>query len=171
MIMRVFFHWVFMPALTAYLAFMAVPFSWWFEPGEVRFENAVAGTSPELSYSRHIHRDVWVNYRVVVREAVPNRVEPGPVVCEGGPSLAFTFVEQSGPVVGKDLEWWLPHDERCHAEHLGPGNYWAETCWTLVNPLGDLLPGRPRHFLGIFAPRKTVCRTSNVFTVYAAYMP
>jgi len=133
----------------------------WFDPGEVEFSDAIAGgRPPALRFSRTIHRPTVIRYSVVVREVIPGG-HSGLVACEalGGP---FTYQPVSGPLIGKDLSWWAPGDPRC--SHLPPGTYLTETVWTVVAPLGDLLPERLR-WLEWLIPAKRVHRTSEPFTI------
>ena len=131
----------------------------WFDPGEVEFSDAIEGRSPALRYSRTIHRPTLIKYVVLVREVVPGGFNL--TVCEA-PSGPFTYQPTSGPVIGKDLAWWAPSDPRCR--HLPAGTYQVETVWTIVQPLGDLLPIW-MQWLSWATPPKRVRRESEPFTI------
>lgn len=155
-------EFVLLPFCALYLVLAILPVqSLWFAPGPVRFLDAPSGGIPELEFTRVIKHDLLISYHVVVREArIPP--DPGRVVCEGD-SAPFVYKAQTGPVVGADLAWWVPEDDRC--KHLPDGAYWADTCWTVHNPLGDLLPGQPRNIFPGITPNKVICRVSPAFYV------
>lgn len=157
-----------------YTAVAVAPASWFgFHPGQVRFNDAPSGVSPIIEYTRTIDRAVWAKYRVTVRTARVDVSEIADgdavfsdVVCEVN-SLPFTYQPASGPLVGKSLTWWAPSDPRC--DGLADGIYWVETCWFLLDPIGDLIrvavPSFPKRVLGPLTSTKVICRDSNVFYI------
>lgn len=154
-------NWSFVLFVALYVLFNLIPASWvWFTPGPVRFLDAPVGTIPVVEYSRRIERPTYIEFTVVLRRVEPNPGS-GDIVCTvtEGP---FEYSAAVGPVVGKDLAWWAPNP-KCY--NLAEGGYWAETCWTLMDPVGDLFPALPRRVLGALTPEKHVCRLSNVFYI------
>ena len=141
-----------------YSACVAVPPSaFWFKPGIPVFSDAMEGDPVPLAYEREIKRDTRIKYAVVLRR--PGTTIP---VCddEGGP---FTYRANIGPVVDRDLAWWTQNNPDCN--NLKPGSYWIETTWTIVYPLGDLLPVWLDPFLGWIIPSKDVSRISPLFNI------
>lgn len=125
----------------------AVPATWlWFSPGPVVISDSAESTPPVVDFERVIHRNTRMSYQVVIRRMATK--EP---VCDPqrGP---FTYRTDASTPERIDLVWWSGADARCWPRE--PGTYIAETCWTVTQP-----------FWGIVPP-KTVCRTSNPFTIF-----
>lgn len=142
----------------AYIPLTVVPAEWfWYEPGIPTFGDATTGEPILLTYSRTIRRSAYIEYATVLWQA-----ETGTPVCEGrgGP---FTYHAQSGPVVGKNLKWWMGGGT-C-PDHLPPGQYWVDTTWRVMTPLADLLPAPLDKLLGWIVPPKSLSRASPVFTI------
>ena len=149
---------VFVAALSVpYLIAASLPASvFWYEPGEVYILDADSGSAPAIKFTRNIKREAGISYAVVVRNI------GGETSCEGrgGP---FTYKPMHGPLIGKDLVWWASGDQRC--ARLPVGTYWGETCWSIVAPMRDLLPGPLKDVFGWILPPKHVCRVTLPFTV------
>ncbi len=125
---------------------VVTPLSWWgYVPGEVNVADAPEGTAPPMGFEAEIRRDIRMSYQVIARAL------PGLSVACDASSNPFTYRRATQPPKGFDLAWWAPGDDRC--ARLPAGEYTLETCWTARELLAGLLP------------KKTVCRTSNVFTI------
>ena len=145
-------------ALIVYIAGCLVPVSaLWFVPGTPVFSDSAEGDPVTLAYEREIKRDSRIEYAVAIKRAGSNST-----VCDvrGGP---FTYKTSIGPVVDRTLSWWTQDNMLCN--HLAPGSYWVETTWTVVYPLGDLLPVWLDPFIGWVIPPKRVSRISPLFTI------
>lgn len=141
--------------LMVYLPLCLVPGEWfWFDPGVPVFEDTVQGTSPALTYWRDFKTDGLLSYAVTVREKAAQVP-----LCDGqtGP---FQYHKNDGPVIGKDLNWWM--GEKCILE---PGAYWTETTWKLSDPLASLLPYPLSDLFGWILPPKYITRISPVFQI------
>ena len=151
-------EWAILAAMVIYTGCVVVPASaLWFIPGIPVFSDAVQGDPVPLAYEREIKRDSRIEYAVSIRRAGTNST-----VCDvrGGP---FTYKASIGPVVDRDLAWWTQDNPHCN--NLSPGSYWVETTWTVVYPLGDLLPVWLDPFLGWVIPPKRVSRISPLFNI------
>ena len=152
------FEWGIIFLMVIYSVCVAVPPSvFWFIPGIPVFSDAVQGDQVPLAYEREIKRNSRIKYAVVIRQ--PGIAIP---VCDatGGP---FPYLTSIGPVVDHDLAWWTNNNPDCN--NLSPGRYWVETTWTVVYPLGDLLPVWLDPFLGWIIPSKDVSRISPLFNI------
>ena len=142
--------------LAVYLPLCLVPGEWfWFDPGVPVFEDTVQGTSPALTYWRDIKIEGLQTYAALVRE----KAAQAPV-CDGGLPGVFPYHKDAGPVVGKDLDWWM--GKKCN---LKPGYYWIETTWTIPAPLASLLPYPLSDLFGWILPPKYITRISPVFQI------
>ncbi len=152
------FEIVLISLLIGYSGLCAVPITaLWFDPGTPVFANADEGDTIPLAFDRVIKRDSLIEYAVVIHRAKTNDV-----ICDmrSGP---FTYKAGLGPLVDKDLAWWTSENRACNS--LKPGDYWAETTWTAVRPLGDLVPAWLEPFVGYIIPPKRVTRRSPLFTI------
>jgi len=148
----------------AYLALAAMPPErFWFDPGPVSISDAIEGEIPSITYSRTIKLSSLIQYSVVVRDA------RGEIACDGGGG-PFPYRPTSGPVLGRDLEWWVGGTE---CSSLPPGIYYGETCWQIIAPMRALLPewpaGNPnllKNTFGWLLPPKNVCQGPSVFTIH-----
>ena len=129
-----------------WLALAMVPLGWfWFEPGQVVISNSSVEQPPRVDFSRWIGRPVAMKYQVVIRD-----IERKSVVCDPA-SESFMYRPDAQLPENPDLVWWTGGDNRCWPRE--PGTYIAETCWTATHLFWGLIPD------------KTVCRTSNPFTI------
>ncbi|MGB7241669.1 MAG: hypothetical protein WBC93_06250 [Sulfitobacter sp.] len=142
--------------MMGYAALVLLPSSIWYEPGVPVFRDAQLGESPDVEFFREIKIASSIKYSVIVRVVGTNDV-----VCDavGGP---FTYKPTLGPLKDKDLAWWAPSDPRCSM--LPVGEYWAETTWTIVNPIGELLPDILRP-IGSLVPSKRVTQIGPPFSI------
>jgi len=134
--------------MVLYLAGVAVPLNWfWFAPGDLIIANADQGTPPVLTFDRVIHQETRMRYIVVVRNVEGNRVVADPR------SAPFDYSPDATLPVGDklNLDWWCGGDVKCI--HLAPGSYYAQTCWEQT------------EWIWLIFPPKSICVTSNVFTV------
>ena len=124
----------------AWVGLSSIPLDWfWFRASHFTVTN---GAHPLIDIQREILRPVQMKYTVTIR-----RIENRTVVCQSGAG-PFTYDHTALLPDEITLEWWAPSDRRCH--ELQAGTYTMETCWTAL--LGWL-------------PDKTLCLTSNPFTV------
>ena len=159
LIMKHIGRWFTVVILFLYAPLAMMPAEWlWYDPGVPTFGDVVSGNPIPVFFSRDIKRLSLIQYAAVLRQA-----DSGIAVCDGngGP---FPYKPKSGAVIDKDLHWWMGGD--CAAT-LTPGHYWVETTWTVVRPLGDLLPAPLDQMFGWIIPAKTVTRISPVFNVIA----
>lgn len=163
-----------MKRLIAALAFSALYFPLAFAPGELLWFDPQA---PVFSYKdgevgyqyvREIKRDSLIKFSVVVR--TPDVVDP---VCAGlgGPFTYKATLDDGGTAAlaakPGTLGYWANNPE---CDELPPGTYYVETVWTIVRPLGDLLPSG-EETIGWLLPPKNVIRVSPPFTVPERYTP
>jgi len=156
------FNWLVMLFVCFYLGLQFMPpFVFGFNPGEMRVLDAPYGNSPILDTKFTVRRTIKTDLTATVW-----RGDRGPQYGQrscGGQTVPRTYHATSGPLVNRDLHWLIPDDKKCTT--LKEGGYWLEVCWTLTDPVGDWFPFLPDNVLGIFAPRKTICRSSNLFFV------
>lgn len=132
--------------VVAWMGLTLTPVEWfWFDPGHVIISNSSVEKAPKVAFNRKIHRPVLMKYQVVIRD-----IERNSVVCDPS-SEPFTYSSTAQLPDDADLVWWTGGDDRCWPQE--PGTYIAETCWTATHILWGLIPD------------KTVCRTSNPFTI------
>jgi len=146
--------------MAIYSAMCAVPATaLWFDPGIPVFTSAEQGHPIRLQYDRVIKIDSLIEYAVVIRDA-----DTTELICDvrSGP---FHYRKTVGPVVDKTLAWWVANNPDCRDIKDRPGNYWVATTWTVVRPLGDLLPSWADALVGWIIPPKRVTRQSPLFTV------
>lgn len=155
--------WAFLSLCSIYIGISIAPSRWFgYEPGQVHFADAPSGGVPAFHFSRTIRWDMWQQYRVIVRE-----LDTLLTACEGD-SLPFEYTANDGPILGKDLAWWVPGDFRCQI--LPDGPYVVYTTWFNIDPIGNIMRGVlgwdvPVRVLGPLTPTKIVTRRSNVFWV------
>lgn len=158
--MKPMFHVAAGAVFLAYCATVSLPAErYWFDPDPPVFADAPEGASPELvAYARVIHADGPISFAAVVRV-----VGEGVPACSGsdGP---FPYHKDSGPVTGKDLDWWTAHAPECLA--LPPDEYWVRTTWTIHRPMEAFLPTVLDPLLGWVLPPKHVTEDSPPFTIY-----
>ncbi len=134
--------WIFV----GWMALALVPLGWfWYEPGQVVISNSSVENPPKVDFTRSIRRSVIMKYQVVIRD-----IERNQVVCDPA-SEPFTYKPTAKFPDDADLVWWTGGDDRCWPREAG--TYIAETCWTATHLFWGLIPD------------KTVCRTSNPFTI------
>lgn len=118
------------------------PSSWWFEVYSAHVEDARAGTSPQMTVERYIHRPFLATWRVELeREVAPGVFE---FVTKASGENSYTVESKlPDPLF---MDWWtypVTWD-------IAPGRYRIETCWT-IQP-------------DAVQPRR-LCATSNTFTI------
>ncbi|WP_299663822.1 hypothetical protein [uncultured Ruegeria sp.] len=130
----------------AWVGVTLIPLGWfWYDPGQVVISNSSIENPPRVDFSRKISRPVIMKYQVIIRD-----IERNAVVCDPA-SEPFTYSPDARFPDDADLVWWTGGDDRCWPRE--PGTYIAETCWTATHLFWGLIPD------------KTVCRTSNPFTI------
>lgn len=143
--LRAIFWWLVIPlVLAAYTSAWLVPARWWYQPLHVEIADVVHGQDPVVSIKRQIKRSFDGRYTV----SVWRDPSDGHVACAGSDTLRYKgglFQPHDAP-----LTQWAD-DAWC--QRLPVGKYFAEACWTVLRP-----------FKGI-VPDKTICTTSNVFSV------
>lgn len=140
------FWWVLLPlAIALYTAAWLTPARWWYQPGSVVIADTPQGQDPVVSINRTIKRDFDGRYTVSIWKDPPD----GHVACAGSDSLRYRgglYAPHEAP-----LTQWAD-DPWC--ARLAPGRYYAEACWTILRPWWGIVPD------------KTICITSNIFTVH-----
>lgn len=143
--MRALFWWLILPlAIVLYTAAWLTPARVWYEPGSIQIADAYEGEDPVVSINRTIRRSFDGRYTVSLWRDPPD----GHVACAGSDTLRYRgglYEPHEAP-----LTQWAD-DEWC--ARLPEGKYYAEVCWTVLRP-----------FFGI-VPDKTVCATTNIFSV------
>lgn len=141
------FDWVAL-VLVAWAGLAMIPAqALWFDPGDVVVSSSDIDHPPVIFFEREIKRPARISYSIVVRVIGTQSPVCAPTV---GPFEYRPDATLPDPI---DLVWWTGGDDRCWPRD--PGEYIMETCWTVVSP-----------FWGAVPP-KTVCRTSNPFTIAA----
>ena len=138
---------LFMIGAVVYGGLMLVPGTLWFEPKKVFIDNSTIDKPPSMTVEREIKITSDIKYSVVLRQ-----IGKAQAICDAGAG-PFTYNKTRGPLEDIDWTWWTGADASCWP--VAPGSYVSDTCWTIVQPLWGLLPP------------KTVCITSNVFTITA----
>lgn len=124
-----------------------VPGTFWIHPKQVFINNSSVDVAPKMTVERSVYRNTLISYQVTLRKIGTTRP-----VCDAT-SNPFLYHKERGTLEEIDWLWWTGYEKGCWP--LEPGSYVADTCWTI-----------PRPFWGITFP-KTVCITSNVFTITA----
>lgn len=142
---RVIFWWVVMPlAISLYLVGWGMPARYWYEPTEIQISDARAGEEPVVSINRTIKHSFDGRYAVSIWRDPPD----GHVACAGSDTLRYRgglYEPHEAPLTQWADDAWCGR--------LPTGDYYAEVCWTVLRP-----------FWGI-VPDKTICTTSNIFTI------
>lgn len=140
--------WVFWPALGLYLAMGALPARVWFDSHSIAVSDATVGSAPTVVEDRTIRFSFLGEYETTTRNVLTNEVAGG---CTGADRLRYRG-GLDGVQTRSLVEWT---DGAADCARLGAGQYYTETCRTVLYPLFGILPP------------KTVCVTSNIFTVRA----
>ena len=142
--------WIALPALAVYMAAVAAPARWWFDPVSVVIGDAPAGSAPMVTVNRTTRS--LPPWPFLARYSVDVRLvgHAGAPACNG--SGEVRYLPGLTEPASMDLVQWADDNPRCG--RLTAGEYFAETCWTIINPL----------FLFIVPP-KTVCAVSNPFRI------
>ena len=140
--------WVFFPLLGLYLVLWALPASVWFDSRSINVSDATEGAAPTVVENRAILFSFLGEYATTTRNVLTNEVAGG---CTGADRLRYR-AGLDGVQTRSLVEWT---DGAADCARLGAGQYYTETCRTVLYPLFGILPP------------KTVCVTSNIFTVRA----
>lgn len=133
-------------ALVLSMAFLAVagwPVSHWYSTGVMHVDDFTEGEPFILQYAGGPVRPFIGSYSVTLRDGSHLGV-----IAEdrSAPFQYLPGVQRPDPLT---IEWWAPGSEEMH--NPAPGQYVLKTCWTV-------------HMR--FAPGKTACMSSNIFTVH-----
>lgn len=143
--LRLTFWWILLPmSIVLYSIGWLIPAQYWYEPGRIQISSVRQAEDPVVSINRTIHYSFDGLYTVSIWRDPPD----GHVACAGSDTLRYRgglYEPHEAP-----LTQWAD-DEWC--ARLPVGRYYAEVCWTVLRP-----------FLGI-VPDKTICTTSNIFSV------
>lgn len=141
----IFWFVVFPLLLLLYTFAWWTPARWWYEPGVILISDTEVGKDPIVSITRTIHKSFDGRYTVSIWKDPPD----GHVSCAGSDHLRYRgglFEPHQAP-----LTQWAD-DPWCGK--LPVGKYYAEVCWTIIRPYWGIIPD------------KTICTTSNMFSIF-----
>ena len=130
-------------AMIVYTGMIGIPAQWiWYTPISIE-----VGDGPgSIRFNRTVKREFVGAYSGTIRN-----VTTSTIACDfsGGP---FPYKPESILPGTIDLGWWTGGKAACL--ELPQGSYVLETCWTVIDPIGGVLPD------------KRACLSSNVFKVW-----
>lgn len=137
--------WFFVPVVLVYVGLWALPADLWFHSRAMTVSNSKFGDTPTVLEDRTIRFSFYGRYKTITRNAKTH--DTTSCMAEAD----FPYIGGLDGVRTITLTAWTNDDLDC--SNLPPGDYYTQTCRTVLYPVWGLIPP------------KTMCITSNVFTI------